>query len=97
MVKDKREALEILFSTKKELEADFGIKRVGIFGSLMNGSSGDHSNVNILLDIEPLEIDEEQKLADFLSERFGRVVSIEYKSTMNPGKLKRIKGFNFWV
>lgn len=47
------QALRILSSHKAELEERYGVKKVGIFGSVARNSARDDSDIDIVVEMEP--------------------------------------------
>ena len=47
------QALHMLSSHKAELEERYGVKKVGIFGSVARNSARDDSDIDIVVEMEP--------------------------------------------
>ncbi len=45
------EILDFLKQHKKDLETRFSVRRIGLFGSVLRGSAGDKSDVDILVEL----------------------------------------------
>lgn len=49
----REEILALLRSKKPELEARFGVRSMGLFGSYASGDATEQSDVDILVDVDP--------------------------------------------
>lgn len=50
---ERTELLEKLARAKAELQAQFGVRRLGLFGSYARGANTPDSDVDILVDVDP--------------------------------------------
>ncbi|OQA43969.1 MAG: Nucleotidyltransferase domain protein [Chloroflexi bacterium ADurb.Bin325] len=85
MVKTKREILRRLTQFQRERGAEFGVQRIGVFGSAAQDRLTRQSDIDIVVElVEPdlfLLIGLQQELAEV----FGRQVDVvHYRPTMNP-------------
>lgn len=49
----REEALEILRDNKRELEEKYGLKKVGIFGSVAKNAATPDSDIDIVIEMDP--------------------------------------------
>lgn len=49
----REEALEILRDNKRELEEKYGLKKVGIFGSVAKNAATPDSDIDIVVEMDP--------------------------------------------
>lgn len=49
----REEALEILRDNKRELEEKYGLKKVGIFGSVAKNTATPDSDIDIVVEMDP--------------------------------------------
>jgi uncharacterized protein len=85
MVKTKREILRRLTHFNRERGSEFGVRRIGVFGSAAQDRLNPQSDVDVVVELaEPdllLLIGLQQELQDV----FGRQVDVvHYRLTMNP-------------
>ena len=53
MMRSTRQVLGLLQDAKPELERDFGVTRLALFGSYARGEQRDESDVDVLVDFDP--------------------------------------------
>lgn len=85
MVRTKREILRRLTRFNRDRGSEFGVRRIGVFGSAAHDRLNSQSDVDVVVELaEPdllLLIGLQQELQDV----FGRQVDVvHYRSTMNP-------------
>lgn len=82
---------EKLRALKPFLEAEYGVKEIGIFGSYVRGEESPTSDLDILVDFEkPIGLLKFVDLKLTLSERLGVEVDLVMKSALKPRIGKRI-------
>ena len=84
------QALRMLNSHKTELEERYGVKKVGIFGSVARNSARDDSDIDIVVAMEPnilLRVQLKEELEQLLG---SKVDLIRYWKRMNPFLKARI-------
>ncbi|MGB9605852.1 MAG: nucleotidyltransferase family protein [Bryobacteraceae bacterium] len=52
-MKSKEQIIELLRRARPELEQEFGITRLALFGSHVHGDAADTSDVDVLVDFDP--------------------------------------------
>ena len=87
----KTEILEILRNYKKEFAAQYGILKIGIFGSVARDEVGKDSDVDVVVRISKPDLFMLAGIKNELEERFQRTVDIVlYSENMNQFLKKRI-------
>ena len=84
------QVIRILSSHKTELDERYGVKKVGIFGSVARNSARDDSDIDIVVAMEPNILPRVQ-LKEELEQLLGSKVDlIRYWKRMNPFLKARI-------
>lgn len=79
----REEALEILRDNKRELEEKYGLKKVGIFGSVAKNAATPDSDIDIVVEMDP-DILRRAELKQELENLLGQKVDlIRYWRRMN--------------
>ena len=75
----------VLKEHKGKLRADFGVREIGVFGSLVRGELKEDSDIDILVEFEkPIGLLRFIELEDFLSRLVGRKVDLVSKKALKP-------------
>jgi len=70
---------------KSEIEKDFNVKEIGIFGSYIRGEQRPDSDIDILVDFEkPIDLFRFLDLEEKLSELFSKKVDLVSKKSLKP-------------
>ena len=81
----------IIQKHRKELEEEFGLREIGIFGSYVRGEHLQESDIDILVEIErPMGFIKFIKLENHLSQILGVKVDLVTKKALKPYIGKRI-------
>lgn len=81
----------IIQKNRKELEAKFGLKTIGIFGSYLKGEQNDSSDVDMLVEVgRPMGFVKFIRLENHLSQILGIKVDLVTKKALKPYIGKRI-------
>lgn len=83
------EILDFLKQHKKDLATRFAVRRIGLFGSVLRGSTGDESDVDILVELALPTFDHYMDLKFFLEDHLGRPVDLILADSLKP-RLKPI-------
>jgi predicted nucleotidyltransferase len=77
--------LGLLRAQRSKLE-EYGVRRIGLFGSFAHGTSGPESDVDILVEFEPVKksYDNFIHLAFYLEEILGRRVELVTTESLSP-------------
>ena len=78
---------ELEFAT---LRKRFGVKNVGLFGSIARGDASPRSDVDILVEFDAPSFDHYMDLKFYLEERLGRPVDLVLKGSLKPALRERI-------
>ncbi|MCD4708658.1 MAG: nucleotidyltransferase domain-containing protein [Candidatus Sabulitectum sp.] len=87
----RKEILEILRSCKKELSAEYGISKIGVFGSVARDEARDDSDIDIVIRIHEPDFFMLSGIKNLLQERLLKQVDVvTYRPGMNEFLKKRI-------
>ena len=81
---DREKILEMLRQNKINLEMNFSVRRIGLFGSFLRGSAGEKSDVDILVELDVPTFDHYMDLKFFLEDTLGRPVDLVLADTLKP-------------
>lgn len=79
--------LKILEGHKKELQNEYGIKEIGIFGSYVRGEQCRDSDLDLLVEFKPnikMDLIEFVELENYISEFLNLKVDLVMKSVLKP-------------
>jgi len=83
MKKSIEEIKRIIQQHKKEMKEKYGVKEIGIFGSLVRGEMKEESDVDILVEFEkPIGFFKFLELEEYLSNLIGRKVDLVSKKAL---------------
>ncbi len=75
----------IIEKHKEEIKAKYGVKEIGVFGSLVRGEMKADSDVDILVEFEkPIGFFQFLDLEAYLSDLIGRKVDLVSKKALKP-------------
>jgi len=84
-MKTKNQILEILRAMKPELEADYNVKTIGIFGSVVREEPHSQSDIDVLVEFHPpIGLFKFLELEELLSERLCGKVDLVSKKALKP-------------
>ncbi len=84
-MKTRSEILKILRAMKPQLEADYNVKSIGIFGSLVRETPHRQSDIDVLVEFDPpIGMFKFLELEEFLSERLGGKVDLVSRKALKP-------------
>lgn len=86
MVTEKEKILGFLNNNKLKLSKDFGVDKIGLFGSYLNNSQNENSDVDILIEVRKdfKKYKHYFELKKFLETNIDKEVDIVYKDAINP-------------
>ena len=87
----KKEIIKSLSENKKELETEFKVRSLALFGSCARGDYGPESDVDLLVDVDPSIGLEFVSLAEKLEKLLGRHVDLVSSRALKPKRLDYIK------
>lgn len=80
----REEIMALLRRHKKDFEARYSVKRIGLFGSALHGSATDRSDVDILVELDQPTFDNYMDLKFFLEDQLGASVDLVLADTLKP-------------
>jgi len=89
-LKTKQQIIDILASCKPEVERNFGVKRLALFGSYARGEQKPDSDVDILVEVGPEIGLEFVTLADRIEQLLGEPVELVSTRAIKPKFLQHI-------
>lgn len=87
------DASTIVQTLKREfaiMRSRFGVKSLGLFGSIARGEASPNSDVDILVEFNAPSFDHYMDLKFYLEERLGRPVDLVLKGSLKPALRERI-------
>jgi uncharacterized protein len=86
-----REIEQIIIDNKSSLERDFGLKKIGIFGSYIKSNQTDKSDIDIIVELsQPMGFVKFIKLENHLSDLLNAKVDLVTPKALKPFIGKRI-------
>ena len=82
-MKTRREILNLLEENRDRIKS-FGVKEIGVFGSVARGEQTEKSDVDVLVELEKNTFDSYMGLLFFLEDLFERKVDLVMKSAIKP-------------
>ena len=84
-MKNKTEILGIIQAMKPELETNYNVKSIGIFGSVVREKAGRRRDIDVLVEFEkPIGLFKFLELEELLSKRIGGKVDLVSKKALKP-------------
>lgn len=81
----KNEAImAFLREQKDEIARRFAVRRIGLFGSHIRGMATDHSDVDILVEMDRPTFDSYMDLKFYLEDHLGRPVDLVLADSIKP-------------
>jgi hypothetical protein len=88
---NKREIINTIRSSKPEMEALYGVQRLGLFGSYVKGKQRKKSDIDILVSFSrDIDLFDFLDLREFLESRLDAKVDLVMESALKPAIGKRI-------
>jgi hypothetical protein len=99
MMKDTEEIVEYLRTNKKVLRDNFGVTRLGIFGSFVRHTQHISSDIDLVVEFEKgrKNIHTFLRLKRFLEKEFARKVDMGFEHSLKPVVRENIKGRILYV
>ncbi len=82
-MKTRREILNLLEKNRERIKS-FGVKEIGVFGSVARGEQTEKSDVDVLVELENKTFDSYMGLLFFLEDLFERKVDLVMKDAIKP-------------
>lgn len=90
-MKEVDKIIEKLKELKPELEKEYFVKEIGVFGSYVRNEQTKDSDIDILVEYaEVLSLFKVANLINYLESIFGKKVDVANKKALRPGIGKRI-------
>lgn len=87
----KQEVIDIIKSSKSEIETRYGVKRLGLFGSYVREQQRKRSDIDILVSFSrDIDLFDFLDLREFLETRLHHKVDLVMESALKPAIGKRI-------
>ena len=87
----KKEIIEIIRSSKLELELRYGVQRLGLFGSYVREKQSKKSDIDILVKFNrDIDLFEFVDLREYLENQLNSKVDLVMESALKPNLGKRI-------
>jgi len=86
-----------LLESNRSRIGDFGVKEIGVFGSIARGDETPESDVDILVELETETFDAYMNVLFFLEDLFERKVDLVMKDTIKPIIRNRILSETIYV
>ncbi|MGD0485721.1 MAG: nucleotidyltransferase family protein [Syntrophorhabdales bacterium] len=90
-MKSREEVLEILAAVKPELQKEFKVRRIGLFGSYARMEQRPDSDVDVLVEVDPSIGLEFVTLAERIEKRVGLRTEVVSSRAIKPRHRKLIK------
>ena len=87
---DAKKIIQTLEHESARLRKRFGVKSLGLFGSIARGDASPGSDVDILVEFDAPSFDHYMDLKFYLEERLGRPVDLVLKGSLKPALRERI-------
>lgn len=88
----REEIIRFIVAHKASFEQEFGLKRIGIFGSYARGESREESDIDIVVEIEKPDLFHLIGIKQAIEEALGiRVDIVRLRNTMNLSLRSRIE------
>jgi uncharacterized protein len=84
MMKRSPEQILKIIEANREKIKDFGVRRLGLFGSAARGEATDSSDLDFLVELEKKTFDNYMDLKFFLEDLFGCRVDLVMKDALKP-------------
>lgn len=86
---DMRSILGLLKKNGRVL-SKYGVKKIGVFGSVAKGEAGKKSDIDVLVELKEETFDNYMDLKFFLEDSFGRKVDLVLSNGLKPELAERI-------
>lgn len=97
-IMDKEAVISLLKSAKSKFEKDYGLRRLGLFGSVARGGKGASRDVDVVVDLERQDLFVLIGIKQELEESLHTSVDVvSYRKNMNPFLKRRIDAEAIYV
>ncbi len=95
-MKTRQEILQLLDVNREKIRS-FGVKQIGVFGSVAREEQTEKSDVNVLVELQKETFDAYMNLLFFLEDLFERKVDLVMKDAIKPLIKDRILSETIYV
>jgi predicted nucleotidyltransferase len=95
-MKTRADIFSLLESNRSRLK-EFGVREIGIFGSVVRGEQNNSSDVDVLVDLEKHTFNSYMGLLFFLEDLFGSKVDLVMKDAIKPAIRENILSETVYV
>lgn len=81
---DKEEIISFLRLHKSDLEGQFGVVKIALFGSYARGEETESSDIDVLIESRDHDFRKRLRLRDFLEQNLGKKVDVGYIESVRP-------------
>jgi predicted nucleotidyltransferase len=78
------EILKILKNHENDIKRQYGVKKIGIFGSYVRGENTEDSDIDILVEFDEPTYQNFMDLIDFLENLFSRKIDLVTSNSLSP-------------
>ena len=79
---DRQKALNYLTGARERLATSYGVRRIGIFGSVARGTGRDSSDLDVLVDMDNPTFDRYMDLKFEIEDHLGAPVDLVFSSSL---------------
>ena len=83
MIRDSQQILKIIEENRETIRG-FGVRRLGLFGSVVRGEATDTSDLDFVVELEKKTFDAYMDLKEFLEKLLGCNVDLVMKDAIKP-------------
>jgi len=95
---DRDEAIRLLLGCKHGIQARYGIKAIGLFGSIARNQATEESDVDVVVQLDNADLFTLVHIKDELEAAFHRHVDVlHYREKMNPYLKRHIEEETVYV
>jgi predicted nucleotidyltransferase len=78
------EIINILKDHEKEIRLQFGVRKIGVFGSYVRGENTEDSDIDILVEFDEPTYHNFMALIEFLESLFNKKVDLVTNNSLSP-------------
>ena len=90
------DVIEILKKYKKEIEKEYAVGKIGVFGSYAKGTQTESSDIDILVEFKDPTYDNLIDLAFYLEDLYGKKINLITIKGMSPNILPFVEKEVCW-
>jgi predicted nucleotidyltransferase len=78
------EIIEILKDHENEIRSQYGVRKIGVFGSYVRGENTEDSDIDILVEFDEPTYQHFMDLIDFLEHLFNKKIDLVTNNSLSP-------------